>query len=265
VIGDYTYEPPPQAQEGDGSSVETQDDGSVVTSFADGTSRVDYPDGSIMVLYPDNSVLNVYPDGSRTLTEADGTAYDPYSGALLGGIDVPKYGAQQIQAILSGGEVLGSIDEAKELIETAIDVVSGEVYPASWVGRIVDAVLEVVAALETEERGCFLRGWCYTLLYAALDMGVPPTPNFAKSLGGPEQDELDRRAWTDGVAVAQANLQYGADGVAIRNKVLIQLAIDGGYPPETLQKLWQAACASSGDDELAAAYASLRWPEPTGA
>jgi hypothetical protein len=265
VIGDYIYDPPPQAQEGDGSSVETQDDGSLITSLPDGTSRVDYPDGSIMVLYPDSSVLNVYPDGSRTLTDGDGTAYDPYSGAPLNGIDVPKYGAQKIQAILSGGEVLGTIDEAKELIETAIDAVRGEVDPTSWVGRIIDAVLEVVTALETEERGCFLRSWCYTLVYVALDMGVPPTPNFAGSLGGPEQDELDRQAWTDGVAEAQEKLQYGADGVAIRNKVLIQLAIDGGYPQTTLQKLWQAACASSEDDELAAAYDSLSWPEPTGA
>ncbi|WP_351233320.1 hypothetical protein [Streptomyces sp. NPDC002133] len=206
MSGDWQLDPPPTPTEGDKSVTEQMDDGTVVTSWPDGTSRVDYPDGSATITYPDFAVLNIYPDGSRTLTDAQGVSYDPYSGAPLGKLEVPLYGAAEIQDILAGGKILGTLGEAKELVEAAADSVRGAVDPTEWVGQVVNAILEVVRALETEERGCFLRGWSYALLYGALDMAGPPEPVFAGSLGGPDQDELNRATWWDGVTRAQADL-----------------------------------------------------------
>lgn len=264
MAGDWQLDPPPTA--GDyGAVTESMEDETSVTSWPDGTSRVDYPDGSATVTYPDFAVLNLFPDGRRTLTDAEGTSYDPYSGAPLYDLEAPLYGAEEIQNILSGGKVLGTLGEAKELVEAAADSVRGAVDPVEWVGQVINAILEVVRALETPERGCFLRGWCYTLLYGALDMGEPPEPAFAGHYGGPDQDELNRVAWWEGVAKARADLNDGESGNAMRNKILIQVALNGGDATTTLRKMWSSACAPSDDWQLAAAYDHLSWPEPIGA
>lgn len=263
-MGDWQLNPPPAEGE-PGSVTEATDDGARTTTFPDGTTRVDYADGSAMITYPDFAVLNLYQDGSRDLTDAEGNRYDPYSGAPLNEIEPPLYGAAEIQEILSGGRILGTLGEAKELVEAAVDAVSGAVDPADWAGQILNAVLEVIQALQTEERGCFLRGWSYGVLYGAQDLGRPPEPVFSGSLAGTEQDEINRQAWNDGADRAAADLADPESGGKVRNRTLIQVAIDGGDPATTLRKLWAAACANTDDWQLAAAYDHLSWPDPIGA
>lgn len=263
-MGDWQLDPPPA--EGDpGSFTEVTDDGARTTTFPDGTTRVDYVDGSATITFPDFAVLNLWQDGSRDLADAEDNRYDPYSGAPLNELETPLYGAAEIQEILSGGRILGTLDEAKELVETAIDAVSGAVNPADWAGQVLNAVLEVIQALQTEERGCFLRGWSYGVLYGALDLGRPPEPAFSGSLAGAEQDEIDRQAWNEGADRAAADLADPESGGKVRNRALIQVAIDGGDPTTTLRKLWAAACANTDDWQLAAAYDQLSWPDPIGA
>jgi hypothetical protein len=126
-------------------------------------------------------------------------------------------------------------------------------------------IVQVVKALETEERGCEYRGWCYGVLYGALNMGSPPEPTFANSLGGPDQDVLDRNSWRSGVATATKQLADGAAGNALRNRLLFQVAVNGGDARTTLQALYQAACDQSDDWQLAKGYDHLNWPEPVGA
>jgi hypothetical protein len=102
------------------------------------------------------------------------------------------------------------------------------------------------------------------VLYGALNMGTPPEPTFQGSLMGPDQDQLDKQGWDQGVADGQQELANGADGVALSNKILLLVAHDGD-PAKALNDLWQASCAKSGDSQLAQAYPNLSWPQPTGA
>jgi len=152
-----------------------------------------------------------------------------------------------------------------ELAQTLTEAVAGEIDPKAWVEQVLNAVLHLWKAVETEERGCFLRGWCYGALYGALDMGEPRLPNFSGSLGGPEQDDLDRAKWLEGVSQAGTDLADGTAGVALRNKILLRIAVDGGHPGTTLRRTWQAACDAADDQALAQAYDALSWPEPIGA
>jgi hypothetical protein len=46
------------------------------------------------------------------------------------------------------------------------------------------------------------------------------------------------------------------------NRVLVRIAKDGGDPGVTVNSLYQALCAGSDDQALAAAYSSLPWPNP---
>src|SRR5260370_3044814 len=96
-------------------------------------------------------------------------------------------------------------------------------------------------------------------------MGAPREPTFGGSEGGPEQDDVDRKAWRDGVAAAQTELADGTSGTALRNRVLLQIAHDGSQPGTTVTELWQASCDQTGDEALKQAYENLSWPQPTGA
>ena len=129
-------------------------------------------------------------------------------------------------------------------------------------------LLQVIKAIETEERGASMRSWCYTVVYDAMGMGEPPEPTFIGSLQGPDQDALDQKWWDESRTQAQEQLADGQSGTALRNRVLLLIAKCGGQPATAVTELWAAACRKSGDDGnagLLAAYPSLGWPDPTGA
>lgn len=260
---------PPVPTDGDGSSKVTNDDGSTTTTWPDGTVRVDYTNGSAMITFPDGAVLNLYADGTRTLNDANGVALDPQTGQSLQtnapAPTAPVTGPDRILRILHGDEAVENVTEAADLLSAFKDALEGEINPVDIVEQVIEMVLQVVKAMETEERGCQIRGWCYGLMYGALNMGSPPEPAFSGSLQGPDQDALDHQAWDAGVSSAQQQLGTGQDGVALRNKVLLRVAYDGSQPATTLDEIWHASCTKSGDQQLAAAYPSLSWPAPTGA
>jgi hypothetical protein len=258
----------PSPVDGDGSTSESNDDGSTSISWPDGTSRVNYADGSSMITYTDGAVLNLYRDGTRTLNDANGVALNPSTGQPVGGGDLPTPPDQGPDAILNalkGDERIANVTEALGLVQTLTEAIEGELDPAEWVKAWFEMVIQVIKALETEERGCYMRAWCYTALYSALDMGTPPEPGFQNSLQGPDQDALDKQNWDAGVTRATQQMGDGVNGVKLRNRILLRVAKDANQPNVTLDALWHAACEHTDDRQLAQAYDHLGWPDPTGA
>jgi len=175
--------------------------------------------------------------------------------------------ADQVEQVLDGMHKIADIAEAAAYLagdagEAALEAIE----PVNAILLTIELFTEVIKATQTEEHGCQLRGWCYTVLYGALGMGTPPTPTFQGSLQGSDQDQLDQQWWGQGVAQGQQDLANGTDGVALSNKLLLRVAHDGD-PVTTLNALWQASCAKSDVDgqQLAQAYSNLNWPQPTGA
>jgi hypothetical protein len=258
------------AVEGDLSTTVTNGDGTLTTDWPDGTQRIDYADGSAMVSFPDKAVLNLYPDGLKTLNDANGAALDPETGEPLGTagpVDTPpEEGADRLLRLMSGDERVADLLEAQGLVETFADALKGEIDPVEWVIKWIEMVLQVAKALETEERGCYYRGWCYAVLYSALDMSTPAQPTFANSLQGPRQDDLDRQSWDRGVGAANFQLADGTAGTGLRNRVLLRVAATGASPLTTLRDMYQTACDHSGDSALRQGYEDiLTWPDPLGA
>ncbi len=274
----------------DDCTVTNNDDGSIVTDWPDGTQRIDYPDSSEMVTFPDGAVLNLYADGGKDLNDAGGNALDPDTGAPLNGssdpavitpptdsgstttdpgeIDTPPdMGPDKILRLMRGDDRIGDVQEAVGLVDTLREAIEGEIDPTEWVKMWFEMVLSVIKALETEERGAYYRGWCYTVVYGALDLGTPPEPTFSGSLRGADQDDLDRQGWRDGVSTAGAQLADGASGTSLRNRVLLRVAKNGsGNPQATLREMYIAACEHTDDKDLRRAYEDiLGWPQPTGA
>ncbi len=171
---------------------------------------------------------------------------------------------EQVQDLLDGAHRIADVAEAAAYLGgDAADGLLEVIEPIGLLLLAEEMFAEVIKAMETEERGCGLRGWCYSVLYGALDMGSPPEPTFQGSLGGEDQDGLDRTSWREGVSSGLQSLSNGADGVFLSNKLILR-AHDGD-PAETLNRLWQAACAQGEDAMLVKAYPTLSWPEPTGA
>lgn len=178
----------------------------------------------------------------------------------------PVQGPDAALRYIEGDESISGLAQAKELYDTFKEALEGEINPADWVLQWIKMVLQVVKALETEERGVYYRAWCYTVLYSALDMGAPPTPAFSGSLQGADQDALDAQNWQQGVGAAQQQLGDGNNGVALRNRTLLRVARNGGDAYATLKEMYAAACDATDDWQLKRAYEdSLSWPQPTGA
>jgi len=266
--------------DGDESTTTFNDDGTTTVSWPDGTSRVNYPDGTATVSFPDFATLTIGADGSRVLTDVNGTTLDPITGATPGGNlpEMPTPPAtlvETMQSWLSGEVLVDGIPHAKEVLQglEAADAMKEalagfEFSPAGMVKTVVEMTLEVIKATETPERGCRMRGWCYTVVYDAMGMGAPPEPTFQGNLLGPDQDTLNKEWWDDGVSEAQKELADGTRGTALHNAVTLLIAQNDGDPHAALDRLWAAACQKSGDDGnagLLAAYPSLDWPSPTGA
>ena len=175
--------------------------------------------------------------------------------------------ADQIAQVLDGiHKIVDTAEAAAYLAGDAGEAALTAIEPLSGILLTVQLFVEVIKATETEEHGCQLRGWCYAVLYGALGMGTPPEPTFQGSLQGPDQDQLDQQWWDQGVTQGQQDLANGTAGVALSNKLLLRVAHDGA-PATTVTALWQACCAQSETDgqQLAQAYPSLDWPQPTGA
>jgi hypothetical protein len=236
------------------------DDGSTTTSIPDGTARVDYPDGSSMTTYPDNRVLNVSPDGTRTLTDVNGIALDPDTGKPLSpSPPVVKESAVTEKDIETGAHVISTLLEAAAIIGHA-ETVLAFVEPLNAVTMPVAMAIGVWRALEASVRAYSTMGYCYGLMYGALDTGKPKYPEGAYSLDSAETIREKQAAFEDGIAKASAHLSNGSAGVALRNRVLIRTAFLNSDPDATLNEVWKVLCESEGDDFYAKQFA-LRWPE----
>ncbi len=283
-----------QPVDGDGANVVRNDDGTTSTSWPDGTVRVDETDGSVMVTFADDSVLNIDKDGTRTLNDVNGSPLDPRTGEAAGGqggqeVPTPEpTTVKELQEFVEGVSSIADLAKATGILRAlniaatvdhryaALTELAGafqealeeDLSPVSWFLQPLKALLEVLDAIETPERGASMRSWSYTLVYDAMGLGDPPEPPFSGSLLGADQDALNRKWWDEARERAKAQLADGASGVALRNRVLLLIAKCAGDPAQAVTELWAAACRKSGDDGnagLLAAYPSLDWPQPTGA
>ena len=159
--------------------------------------------------------------------------------------------------ILNGAHALTTAAEVLEIFGTLPESLGAWVEPVGGVLNVIGMVVNTIQALETEERGAGYRGTAYGLVYGALGMGTP-SATCSGSLKGADQDKLDQDAFDKGASQAANSI---GDTVS-RNRVLVRIAKDGGDPGVTVNNLYQALCAGSDDQALAAAYTSLPWPNP---
>ena len=152
-----------------------------------------------------------------------------------------------------------------ELASALADALTGEISPVAWFKNAVLMLLNIIKAIQTEERGVSMRAWCYTVVYDAMGMGTPPEPTFSGSLQGPDQDATDQKSWDNSVIQATQQLGDGSNGTALRNRVLLLIAKCSADPAQSVTELWANACAASDDSQLLQAYPKLGWPQPTGA
>lgn len=159
--------------------------------------------------------------------------------------------------ILHGAKAIQTLAEAMEIFGKFPESLAPWVEPIGGVIDVIEMVINVIKAMETEERGAGYRGAAYGTVYAALGMGTP-SATCSGSLMGADQDRLDQEAFDKAASEAAATM---SDAVS-RNRVLVRIAKDGGDPGTTVNNIYQALCASSDDSQLAQAYASLPWPGP---
>jgi hypothetical protein len=158
--------------------------------------------------------------------------------------------------IMNGAHALTTAGELLEIFGQLPESLGAWVEPVGGVLQVITMVVNVIKALETEERGAGYRGTAYGLVYGALGMGTP-SATCSGSLQGADQDKLDQDAFDKGASEAASSM---GDTVS-RNRVLVRIAKDGD-PGTTVNSLYQALCASSDDGALAQAYSSLPWPAP---
>jgi hypothetical protein len=154
-------------------------------------------------------------------------------------------------------------DEIKEYTDPLKEVLTGEeLGPLVWLKQIKDMAVHLFHDSGTEEQGCRLRAWCYTVVYEPLGMGVPPRPDFTGKTLLKSSDELNATYWDKGVAEAQTALADGSNGLALINKVLLLAAAEG--PGTVLNEIWKGTAKEAKYDKLLKAYEQLPWPGPLG-
>jgi hypothetical protein len=247
----------------DGSTTEWNDDGSATTSWPDGTTRVDYPNNSSTTTYPDGRVLNVYADGTRDFNDQYGTALDPDTGQPLTDpgpvVDPPASAEQIVTDVLHGAHTLSSLAEAAGMLGHA-EVL--ELVGESADGVIAVAVMtfEVWKALEAANRAYATAGYCYGLMYGALDLEGPDYPAGTYSLDNDETIAIKKEKFAEGVSQARTELAAGADGVLLRNKILLRTAARNSDPAVVIDEIWQACCRAT-ENEFYASHLRLMWPD----
>src|SRR5690242_11647590 len=113
----------------------------------------------------------------------------------------PEEIEQKKQMIETGQLVVHSVAELTEIFGVLPEALGAWVEPVSGVVMVVEMVINVIKAMETEERGAGHRGTAYGMMYGALGMGVPQH-TCQGSDQGPDQDKLDTDAWNKGATEA---------------------------------------------------------------
>jgi hypothetical protein len=253
--------PPQETMNADGSVTVQNDDGSVVTTWPDGTVQVDYSNGSSMITYPNGSVLNVYPDGTRDLNDVNGVPLDPDTGKPLGGDPGPVIEDQEdiVTGVLHGTHALTSLADAVSIVGR-IEVVEAIAEPLDGLLAVVVMGYEVWQALEAANRAYVTAGHCYGLMYGALNMEGPNYPSGGWSLDSEETINIKKAKFADGVNEARRELADGANGVLLRNKILLRTANLGSDPAAMIDQLWKASCHNA-NNAFYAEHMRLMWPD----
>ncbi|GGV07119.1 hypothetical protein GCM10010260_50980 [Streptomyces filipinensis] len=243
----------------DGSTTVDNGDGTSTTTWSDGTTEVGYADGSTMRTFPDGRVLNTYPDGTRTSNDRYGTPLDPDTGNPLAAPPVTEQPVATCGEVESGVHVITGVLEASLVLANAEGALA-LVEPVNAMFAPISMALEIWHALDSAPRAYGTMGYCYGLMYGALDMGGPVYPQGPYSLDSPETVQEKQTRFAEGVRTAAGQLTDGASGSALRNRVLLRTAYLGSDPRRTLNEIWVTACRKN-DDEFYADHLTLMWPD----
>ena len=154
-------------------------------------------------------------------------------------------------------------DQMKEYWDALKEALKGEeLGPLAWIKQIKDMAVHLFHDISTEEEGCRLRGWCYTIMYEPLGMGTPPHPDFAGKSLLRSHDELNAKYWDKGVTEAHSAVTDDTNGIRLINKVLLLAAANG--PEAVLNEIWKKTCEEADYKKQLKAYARLPWPGPLG-
>ncbi|MGT2477601.1 hypothetical protein [Paraburkholderia terrae] len=236
------------------------EDGSKTTTSQDGSVRVDYADGSSMTTYADNRVLNVYADGTRTLTDANGVVLDPDTGQPSSpNAPVVEKSTVTSEDIENGVHLISTLVEAGSIVAQA-ECVAAFIEPINALLLPIAMASQVWKALEASVRAYSRMGYCYGLMYGALDMDAPRYPEGAYSLDSEETIRDKQAGFSQGANKASMDLSDGQSGVALRNRILIRTAYLSSDPHQTLNEIWKVLCENEEDNFYATQFA-LRWPE----
>jgi hypothetical protein len=132
--------------------------------------------------------------------------------------------------------------------------------PLDGVLTVAVMTWEVWRALESANRAYATAGHTYGLMYGALDLDGPEYPAGQHSLDTDETIAIKRQKFAEGVDNARAELANGADGVALRNKILLRTAYLNSDPSALLEELWQSSCRRV-DNDFYADHLKLMWPQ----
>jgi hypothetical protein len=246
----------------DGTVATTWPDGTTSTTWSDGTVLVGYPDGSTMTTFPDGNVLNVYPDGTQTLNDVHGVALDPATGHPLNpnpGPVIDSASDDTVAEILHGSHKLSSLAEAVGIIGR-LHVVEAVAEPIDGFLAVAVMSYEVWKALESANRAYASAGHCYGLLYGALDLEGPHYPAGRWSIDSEETIAIKHEKFAEGVQRARTELADPAQGVLLRNKILLRTAYLRSSPEAMVDELWKASCHQA-DNEFYARHMRLMWPD----
>ncbi|MFF3405230.1 hypothetical protein ACFYW8_03235 [Streptomyces sp. NPDC002742] len=244
----------------DGSTTVDNGDGTSTTTWGDGTYQVDYAaDGSSMRVFSNGNVLNTYADGTRTYNDQNGVALDPDTGQPLAPPPAPEAPTPTSGEIETGVHLITTLVEAGLILARAEGALA-IVEPANALLMPITMAGEIWHALDSAPRAYGTMGHCYGLMYGALDMGEPAYPQGPYSLDSAETIEQKQARYAEGVQLAAGQLADGANGTAMRNKLLLRTAYLGSDPSRTLNEIWKASCLAT-DDEFYANHLALMWPD----
>ena len=184
------------------------------------------------------------------------------AGGVVGTLAGMLGGYQRIRDLKEAKEVYDEIKENWDALKEALE--GAELGPAFMFLKLIKKMaVNLFHDLETEEQGCRLRAWCYTVMYEPLGMGSPLRPTFVGRSHLASHDELNGKYWDKGTSEAHAALADGTNGVRLINNILLLVAAKG-TPGKVLNEIWRTSCEEAKYKWTLMAYEELPWPGPLG-
>jgi hypothetical protein len=171
--------------------------------------------------------------------------------------------ADDVRAILDGVHAIGDLAEAAALVNggpTAELLLEG-LEPFNAVLTPIVLALNVLHGMNAKYIAYGCAGTSYGLIVGASGQGSTAYPAGGYSIEDDETVQLKQKSWSDGVSDAQSKLGDGQNGVALKNKIMLRIAQNGGSPEPVLQETWVELCKSCDIETPYADQMCLLWPQ----